>query len=138
MLSQQIRDYVLRQYVQPARKRGEKTVEVLAGDVHRQLGLYNSVPSVCQALRSKKFEQQSKARLLEFSGPPSGLSTTTKFKFEVKPRSDESPEQQPTRAGQGDLERFYGAAKDLYASYGGGEKYLKQERAGWSRGGKSS
>jgi len=130
MLSQQIRDHLLRKYVQSARRRKQATVEVCAGDVHRELGLYNSVPSVCQALRSKKFEQQSNARLLEFSSPPSGLSTTTTFRFEMAAANSCKASVEPDHP-VGGLEALWGIGREVFRSYGGGEAYLRQGRAAW-------
>ena len=56
-VSERVRQCVLQKYVAPARSRGERTVEVVSGDVHRELGLKNLVPQVCEAMRSKLLER---------------------------------------------------------------------------------
>jgi hypothetical protein len=53
----EIRQFVLRNYILPARKRGAKTVIVKAGEVHNQMGLVNRLPNVCQALGTEKFQK---------------------------------------------------------------------------------
>jgi len=130
MLSQRIRQYANEDYVAPARKRGAKTVSINAGEVHRRMGLFNSVPSVCQALRSKLFEQQSRVELVEVSGPPSGVSTKTEFVFRVS-----VPEARTSAKGRqkASLSDFFGSGKDYFKAYGGAEKFLKRAREGWTK-----
>jgi|SRR5580692_5257604 hypothetical protein len=130
MLSQKIRDHVMHTYIKPAREKGAHAVHVKAGEVHRQLGLYNSVPSVCQALRSKKFEQQGEVELVNISGPPSGLSTKTEFVFRVMVSDARKNEKDPQKAG---LAEFYGSGKDYFKAYGGADKFLKRAREGWTK-----
>jgi 5-methylcytosine-specific restriction enzyme B len=56
----QIRRFILDNYIQPARMAGTDVVTVRAGDVHRDMGLSNAMPSVCQALDGKKFAELGK------------------------------------------------------------------------------
>jgi hypothetical protein len=98
-------------------------VVINVGEVHRALALNNRVPLVCAALGSKKFLTEHGLRILSKTGPPSGQSTTVTFTYEIV-RSD-AQKRTPDEAWQS----LRGIAKDVYASFGGGEAYLKQERA---------
>ena len=126
-----IRRHAQERYIIPARRRGERTVLINAGRVHKDMGLHNSVPMVCQALRSKKFLDSNGIRLISQAGPPSGLSTTVTLTYEwinVKTPSASNPWQQ-----------LRGALKEIFADLGGGEAYLEAERDnfyGESRGDK--
>jgi hypothetical protein len=104
-------------------------VVINAGDVHRALALNNRVPLVCAALGSKKFLTEHGLRILSKTGPPSGQSTTVTFTYEIV-RS----ESQPTADEA--WQSLRGIAKDIYASFGGGEAYLRQERANFYGPGK--
>lgn len=115
-----IRQHGLDAYVSPARRRGDKTFSINAGDVHRELGLENLVPSVCNALKSNKFLTENRLRLIDRSGPQSGMSTTVTYTYEfldALPSSAVDP-----------WIRLRGALKDIFAELGGGENYLRKER----------
>jgi hypothetical protein len=118
-----VRKHAFEIYLSPARRSGDKTFSINVGTVHRALALNNRVPLVCAALASKKFLTENHLRLISKTGPPSGQSTTVTFTYEIvksesqKPSADEA------------WQSLRGIAKDIYASFGGGEAYLKQERA---------
>jgi len=76
-----IRMHTRLRYVEPARRAGKKTVAVRAGDVARDWGLNNRVPSICSALESRLFLEQAGLRLLERRGPY--RSTTTEFHYAI-------------------------------------------------------
>ena len=79
---------------------------------------------VCTALESQKFQRQNQLRLISKSGPPSGQSTTVTYTYEFIAGKDSTvPDRQDA------WERLRGALKDIYAEYGGGEAYLRAERA---------
>jgi hypothetical protein len=118
--SERVRLYVKTHYLEPTQKRGERIFTVTAGDVHRGLGLKNRVPVVCTALRSHRFLDENHLVLKSVSGPPSGLSTTVKFTFEIT--SGEAPDQ------DNPLLKLYGIAKDVFAELGGGENFIRSER----------
>ncbi|MBI4214292.1 MAG: hypothetical protein HY534_08290 [Chloroflexi bacterium] len=77
----EIRDFVFRAYLEPARRAGGTQVVVRAGDVARQMGLRAVLPSVCGALGSNKFEQQYRVRRLSLTGPSQG--SNAEFTFEL-------------------------------------------------------
>jgi hypothetical protein len=128
--SDAVRRHAYEKYISAARRRREKTVAINVGEVHRALALNNRVPLVCAALGSKKFLTEHGLRILSKTGPPSGQSTTVTFTYEIA--KDESQNRTPQEAWQS----LRGIAKDIFASYGGGEAYLKQERANFYGPGK--
>src|SRR5437868_62492 len=75
-------EFVRDRYLRPAARARKKSFRVIVGDVHRQLGLSNRVPLVCNALTSKKFLENNGLRIVERTGPPSGLSTTVSLTYE--------------------------------------------------------
>ena len=123
-LSEQVIRHVLTTYLGPARKRGESTVRVKAGDVHRDLRWANRVPSVCTTLSSRKFQRAAGVELIAKDGPPSGQSTTVVFTYRLPSASVPHPSaRQPGR-----LEKLYGVASDIFRELGGGEKFVREER----------
>lgn len=78
-LSDQVRDYVLKNYILPTRAQGKQSVQVRVGDVHSKLGYHDRLPLVCSALTALKFREPNKLTLIKTDGP--GNSTTTTFTF---------------------------------------------------------
>jgi hypothetical protein len=109
-------------YVQEGRRRGDSEVTIVAGQLVRELHLNNRVPAVCSALASKRFLTDNGLELEKKEGPPSGMSTTTRFTYRfVGALSNE-----PTRS-----EKFLalrGAGKEAFKTLGGGDTYLRTER----------
>jgi hypothetical protein len=124
-----VRRFVVTDYIEPARRRGATSVAVNVGDVHRALGLQGRVPLVCSALRGKKFLEENKLRLVEQTGPPSGLSTTVTLTYEF-----EAPPQ-----GEGKVSRFgpflrlHGIAREVFRELGGAEEFIRAERRSWEK-----
>jgi hypothetical protein len=128
--SDAIRRHAYQKYVVEAQRRKEKLISINVGDVHRELGLSNRVPLVCAALGSKKFLSEHGLRIVSKTGPPSGQSTTVTFLYEVVHPAAE-------KQGVDEMwESLRGIGKDVYSSFGGGEAYLRQERANFYAPGK--
>ncbi len=126
--SDQVIQYVLRSYIEPAKRRGDSAVSIKAGDVHKALQWNNRVPSVCQALSSKRFLEQNHLTLIEKQGPPSGLSTTTVFTYRLQtPEESTKPVKKASL-----LLSLQGAGRDLFKKLGGGEAFLQEERRSWN------
>ncbi|HEY1218752.1 MAG: hypothetical protein ABSE42_12195 [Bryobacteraceae bacterium] len=117
-----IREHLKKQFLEPARLRGEITVRIVAGDIHKGLGLRNQVPNVCQVLRSRKFLNENRLVLEKFEGPPSGLGTTATFTYRLAADGATQPERESL------FLRLRGIAKDTFASLGGGEEFIRGER----------
>jgi len=121
--SDSVREYAHETYVSPARRRQDKTFSINVGQVHKAVALHNRVPLVCQALESEKFLGANSLRLLSKTGPPSGQSTTVTYTYEFIDREEtDSPPVDPWL-------KVRGIAKDLFAALGGGEAFIREERA---------
>jgi hypothetical protein len=135
--AQKIRDYIRVRYVEPARKRKETLVTLRAGDIHRELGLRNRVPNVCQAMESKLLEKQAGVRVSSKQGPPSGRGTTLTVTYTVDLQARNHgtrlvASETKTGLNHPGVALFYalrGQGAEVFASEGGGESWLKRERA---------
>ena len=76
-----IRRHVIEHYVEPARQRGKKLVEVPVRAVHEALGLTDAHPAVCDALRAQSFKRDAKVKSVTTKGP--AVSPTTVFVCEL-------------------------------------------------------
>ena len=132
--SDAIRRHAYEKYISPARRRKEKAVSINAGEVHRALALNNRVPLVCAALGSRKFLTEHGLRLLSKTGPPSGQSTTVTFTYKIVDKIQDQETDQLDR--QEAWNRLRGSMKDIFAELGGGENYLRKERANFYAPGK--
>src|SRR5438132_998260 len=107
--SDAVRQHAVEVYLRSARRRGDTTFSINAGEVHRALGLRNRVPLVCAALTSKKFLAENELNLVSRTGPPSGQSTTVTYFYEII-RS-----KQPPSTKQDPWLLLRGALKDVFA-----------------------
>ena len=130
--SDMVRQHAIENYISPARRRRERTTSVNVGVVHKALGLGNRVPLVCTALESRKFLRENGLRLVSRTGPPSGRSTTVTYTYEFvdKQEANKGADRQDA------WNRLRGALKDVFAELGGGENYLRNERANFYGPGK--
>ena len=119
-------------YVEPARHRREKRFSIRTGDVLRDLKLNGRAPAICSALQTRKFLDENALRLVSRTGPPSGQSTTVTYTYEFV--SQEKKDRGADR--QDSWNRLRGALKDVFAELGGGENYLRNERANFYGPGK--
>src|SRR5208282_2553686 len=133
-----IREYIRSRYLEPARQRRETLVTIRAGDIHRELGLRNRVPNVCQVMESKLLENEAGVKVSSKQGPPSGRGTTLTVTYAVNleepasarlPAHSESGAADPTTSIAMDqpwVRLFYelrGMGKELFAAEGGGEAF---------------
>jgi hypothetical protein len=79
--SDRVRDHVKRNYIDPAKKAGKKTLSVRAGDIHKELGFSRRIPVVCSVLRSRKLSKHCGIELTYIGGPNN--STTTTFTYQL-------------------------------------------------------
>jgi len=77
--SDQVRDYCLNNYIMPARKRGDKTISIRAGDIHKEMNLKNRLPLVCSALGTQTFEEMANVERISITGPTNGANTIFTF-----------------------------------------------------------
>jgi hypothetical protein len=79
----EIRSCVNRVFIEPARKTGKTSVQVVSGDVHKDMGLENRMPDVCSALDARKFEEEYRVITSSRVGPR--RSSTVCWLFAIKP-----------------------------------------------------
>ena len=70
-------------FVEPARRKRQTTLEVVARDVARELGLSNRMPNVCSALQSSKFLEMAGVELLD--PKPTKPAATARFRYAIRP-----------------------------------------------------
>lgn len=75
----EIRDYVLENYITPARERGDGRVTVVVGPLNTEMGLNMAWPNICQALDGQKFQELADIPPPVTEGPKK--STTRKYTF---------------------------------------------------------
>jgi len=133
-----IREYIRVQYIDPARLRRETLVTLRAGDIHRELGLRNRVPNVCQVMESKLLEKEAGVKVSSKQGPPSGRGTTLTVTYAVESGGAGLA---LTNGGSSEIAEDHehpgvrlflalrGLGKDTYKAAGGGEAWLTAERA---------
>ena len=80
-LADDVREYCLVTYIEPARSKGGKSVKIRSGDVHSALNYKNRYPLVCSSLGSNIFEEIARARRASIDGPLNGANTL--FTFEL-------------------------------------------------------
>jgi hypothetical protein len=90
------------------------------------------VPAVCSALKTKEFLSRNALRLVSRTGPKSGQSTTVMYTYEFV---DEAKDRKASDR-QDAWNQLFGALKDVFAELGGGENYLRNERANFYGPGK--
>lgn len=76
--TEEIRQYVLHEIIEPAREKGDSSVTIRATDIAHGLDLRNRYPVICNAL-DRKFEQYAHVRLLERNGKPQSSAVTWTF-----------------------------------------------------------
>lgn len=74
-----VREYCITTYIEPARRKGEKSVIIRSGDVHSALNYRNRYPLVCSAIGSNTFEELARIRRVSIEGPLNGANTIFKF-----------------------------------------------------------
>lgn len=79
--AEDIRRFVLNIYIQPARRRSEKTVSFRASDIHNEMGLKDRFPLVCSSIDTDKFLDYASVTLISRTGPQQ--SSTVQWVFEL-------------------------------------------------------
>jgi len=124
------KQHVIEKYVKPARRRGEKTVEVRVGNVLRELGWSNRTPSVFSTLGSQPFQKEAGVELVEKRGGPAsgGPSTTVRFVYRLLDGGEPVSSDKKVLPNGAGLMSLYGICKETFRQLGGGEAFLKAER----------
>jgi hypothetical protein len=119
-----VREHARLEYIEPAKRRHESTIRIVAGEVQKAVRLSNRVSLVCQALKSHKFLDENHLVLEKWDGPPSGMSTTVTFTYRLM----DDAGQTSSPPAEWPFLRLRGIAKDVFRSLGGGEAFIRKER----------
>lgn len=132
-LADQIRSYARDRYVVPARRQRENRFSIRVGDVVRGMKLvWGRTPAVCSALKTREFLAENALNLISTAGPASKMTTTVTYTYEFV--GEEKDKKALSR--QDAWNRLRGALKDVFSELGGGENYLRNERANFYGPGK--
>ena len=115
----------------PAGQKREKRFSIRAGDVVHDMKINGYAPAVCSALKTREFLRSNNLRLVDRTGPESGLSTTVTYTYEFIDTPDLSSS--PGRPSRDEAwKRLRGLLKDVFSEVGGGEAYLRAERSSFN------
>ena len=92
----EVREYCIANYVEPARKNKQKYVKIRSGDVHSALNYKNRFPLVCAALGTERFEQLARVNRVAIDGPLNSSNTLFTFQLHQAQPVFQSVEQQRT------------------------------------------
>lgn len=135
--SDDIRAYVAKRYLEPARQAGRRTFTVRMGDLMEAMPGLTGVNHPCSALRAKsKFQRPYGATLVREDGPRVGFNTELTFSIEAEARvaGEVGPGRAalaPAPSAAARLLSLYGVGTDAYAKHGGGDEVLARVREGW-------
>jgi hypothetical protein len=132
------------EYVDPARQRGETTVEINSGIFGKSLVANHLLsprryPIICQALKSSKFQKENGLTLLKIEAPPtaaSGKSSTITFVYRIESSPGGSSSLGGLAQPQSKKDLFSGLrgiCSKVYKQLGGAEAFHKAERESWER-----
>jgi 5-methylcytosine-specific restriction enzyme B len=76
-----VRNYCINNYINPARNNGETVVSIRAGDVHRGMMYNNRMPLVCSSIGANIFEETANIKRISVEGPTNGANAV--YKFEI-------------------------------------------------------
>ena len=68
-------------YIEPACLKGDSKVTVRAGDVHKAMGLRDSMPALATALGANKFQPHAGVQLVKREGPHVGANLRLTFEI---------------------------------------------------------
>ncbi len=95
-----IRQFVIDNYVDPARSAGRTECTVRAGDVHRSMNLRDRMPAVCSAIGGVKFLHMATVSLRDRTGPTNGANVYFCFNLQPERTNFTAPMKKPA---SGDL-----------------------------------
>lgn len=82
--AERILEYVMDRCFCPAKQICGTQLSLRAGDIHKELGLSNRLPSVCSVLGSQNLQRVTQALLVARYGPQQGSNAV--FVYDIQPR----------------------------------------------------
>jgi len=80
-LADDVRNYCIEHYINPARTKNIQNITIRAGDVHNEMNYRNRMPLVCSSLGTHKFEEGANVKRLNITGPANGANTEFHFRI---------------------------------------------------------
>ena len=80
--AEQVREYAYIAFVQPARRRNQRTVKFSSADIHNGMGLKERYPLVCSSIDTDKFSKLANVTLVNREG--TDQSNTVSWIFNVE------------------------------------------------------
>jgi hypothetical protein len=77
----EVREYVIVTFINPARRRGFNVVSFTSKDIHKGMGLKERYPLVCSSIDAEKFLDLASVILVSRKGP--NQSSTVEWTFEL-------------------------------------------------------
>ena len=74
---------------------------MVAGDVHRAMKLSSRMPAICDAFRSSQLQAACGVKLVAWSGPKHGSTSTATFSFEASSTMSVEPSESVQHPGDG-------------------------------------
>jgi len=145
--TERVRTFVTKNYIEPARQRGERTVTIHAGTLSKVLEEQkilppNRFPIICGAMGSPAFAKRNHISLDSRQGPSSGLSSNATFTFTINPIASSPNNAKPSfsqgggSAGTPSHNSFMalrGILKATYQNLGGAESFHHRESESWNQ-----
>jgi hypothetical protein len=142
--TERVRRFVVQQFFEPARRRGERRVTIHAGSLSKLLEEKNLLqpnryPVICGAMTNARFASRHGAILEERQGPQSGLSSSATFTFVLEPVAPgkrsvgEDGSRAHVPASDSKFMALRGIMKEMYAELGGATAFHEAERDAWDR-----
>jgi len=76
-----IRNYCIEHYINPARMGNISNITIRAGDIHNEMNYKDRMPNICSALGSLKFEKEANVERLNITGPSNGANTLFHYRI---------------------------------------------------------
>lgn len=92
----EIRRYVLENYIKPARLRGDATVTITIGALNNEMGLHMAWPNICQALEGRLFLQLANVPAPAAEGPKQSTTRKLTYSLAMETKSVPRQKQSPT------------------------------------------
>lgn len=77
----EIRAYIINNYIIPGREKKLNQVRLRSGDIHKEMNLKNKMPNVCQVIDGEIFQKQAKVTQISRKGPEQ--SSTVEWVFRL-------------------------------------------------------
>jgi 5-methylcytosine-specific restriction protein B len=92
----EIRRYVLENYIKPARLRGDATVTITIGALNNEMGLHMAWPNICQALEGRLFLRLANVPAPAAEGPKQSTTRKLTYSLVMETKSVPRQKQSPT------------------------------------------